>query len=288
MTISVEIQISDTHIGHKTAIMYPDPQADFEHKINKPQRWLFKTWNIFTDDIERILDTWKPDHVHLSLLGDMGDVDYKDRSRQFWTKDQEVIRENFENLLRPIVAFANSMHTVRGTKAHVGDEGGVDERIASTYGELLDPVTGVKLSDGIAIKADGHKQYSHWFAEFVLAGVRFEIAHHGRNKTKWTTLNGLASLRAEIILGRTEDGDKIPDVVSRGHFHWSGHLPWDMKPYMIAVPSWQLPTDFIYRIDPVLRSPIVGGHVIVARDGKVVYGERLNYQYPRKRAWVQR
>jgi len=282
--VSIEIQVSDTHIGHKTAIMYPDSGLDY--KPNEDQRWLFKAWSeYFLPDVEAIIKKWKPKHTHLSLLGDMGDIDYKHRSAEFWTKDPQIIVSNAIKLFEPLTQMVDSMHTVRGTKAHIGEAGGIDERIAAEYGDLVDPRTRRTLFKGISVPAKEHEQYSHWYAEFLLSGVRFEIAHHGRNRTKWTDFNGLNSLKNEIILKRVKNKQIVPDVISRGHFHYSGHTISDELPYVIAVPSWQLTNDFIYRIDPTVETPHVGGHVVVCKGGQIVDTYRLKYVYERKPTW---
>ncbi len=269
MGTSVEIQISDMHVGHKTAIMYPDGNLDY--KPNKGQKWVFWVWQSqFLPAVEKLLDKYKPDHVHLSLLGDMGDIDWKKRTSFVWTRDTEIIRDNAVTLLKPLVNMADSVHSVRGTLAHIGEGGGIDEYIASDLDN--------------SVPAEGYKQFSHWYALFELEGVLFEIAHHGKNRSKWTDLTGLISLGNEIILKRTKNGQRIPDVVSRGHFHWSGHIP-DTKPYTVAVASWQLPTDYVYRIDPTVETPHVGGHVVVVRDGEIIKGERFKYMYERSKVW---
>jgi len=256
------------HNGSKYALMHPINAADY--RPNKIQRWLFKAWsNGFLPDVERILDKFKPDYVHLSEIGDMGELDYKRRNaEEVWTRNPEDIVDNFSRLLEPLVSMVDSVHMVRGTKAHIGEDGGIDERLAADCEKTIP--TADKKSNGKPI-------YAGWYAEFTLSGVHFEIAHHGKNRTKWTDINGLVSLGNEILLKRTKNGQKVPDVISRGHFHYGEHTPYDKKPYVVAVPSWQLPNTFVYRVDPTVETPHVGGHVIIVQDGKIIYTERLRY-----------
>ena len=268
MSISAEIQISDSHVGHKTAIMYP--QNDVDYVPNKAQRWLFKTFSQeFLPDVERLLDKYKPDYVHLSALGDMGELDYKRRNQnEVWTSNADEIDRNMANLFEPLVNLADSMHVVRGTKAHVGEDGGIDEKFARDWDNIVPATKTI---------------YAGWYAEFVLSGVHFEIAHHGANRSRWTDTNGLNALGNEILLKRTKNGQRCPDVVSRGHFHYSGHTASDNKPYVIAVPSWQLPTTYVYRVDRTVETPHVGGHVVIVEDGRIIETARLKYQFPRKK-----
>lgn len=248
--------------------MHPINGAD--HKPNKIQRWLFKVWkDSFLPDIERLLDEYKPDYIHLSELGDLGELDYKNRNREeIWTTKDTDIVENHAKLLEPLFNMVDSVHVVRGTKAHIGEDGGIDEKIAMDCDKIIP--TDDKKSDDKFVCAG-------WYAEFTLSGVHFEIAHHGRNRTKWTDINGLISLGNEILLKRTKNGQKAPDVISRGHFHYGAQTPLDIKPLVIAVPSWQLPNTFVHRIDPTTETPHVGGHIVIVRDGKIVHSERLRY-----------
>lgn len=268
MTTSVEIQISDLHIGSKYAIMHPRNAAD--HKLNKQQRWLFRTWeNRFLPGVENIINKFKPDYVHLSELGDLGELDTKDRNpEELWTLNEDDIITNHADLLAPLFEMVDSVSYVRGTKAHVGRDGGIDEKIAKD----CDKTNPTKYK-----KSDGSPLYAGWYAEFTLSGVHFEIAHHGRNRSKWTDINGLTSLGNEILLKRTKNNQQVPDVVSRGHYHYGLHTPFDIKPYVVAIPSWQLPTNYVQRVDATTETPHVGWHVIIAKDGAIIHGERFRY-----------
>lgn len=274
MTTSAEVQISDLHNGSKYALMHPLNAADY--KPNKIQTWLFKVWNNnFLADVERILDEYKPDYVHLSELGDMGDLDHNNRSpEEVWTRNPDDIVDNYARLLAPLYSMVDSVHVVRGTKAHIGENGGIDEKIAKDCDKTIPTKN---------IKSDGEPVYAGWYAEFTLSDVHFEIAHHGKNRSKWTDINMLVSLGNEILLKRTKNGQRVPDVVSRGHFHYGAHTPYDMRPYVVSVPSWQLPNTFVYRIDATVETPHVGGHVIIVRDGEIVHTQRLRYTYERNK-----
>jgi len=273
MTKSIEVQVSDLHIGSKFAIMHPRNAAD--HVPNVVQRWLFQVWEReFLPDLERILKKHKPDYVHLSELGDLGETDYKGRNREeLWTLKTDDIRQNHADLIAPLHKLVDAVTFVRGTKAHVGEDGGIDEQIARDC--TIAVGTGERLSDGREIMAG-------WYSEFTLCGVHFDVAHHGRNANKWIQISGLLSLGKEITLKRIEHGERIPDVICRGHYHKGLHTPLDMKPYVVTLPSWQLPNVFSYRIDPTVETPHVGGHVIIVEDGEILEGIRLRYTYPRK------
>jgi hypothetical protein len=266
------VQIGDAHIGHKTALMHLTKHKPEDYKPNAAQRWLSKTYhNEFLPDVDRIFTKYNVDHVHLDLMGDMGEKDHKNRNpHEVWAKREDHAVKNALAVLNPLIEKADTVRSVRGTLAHIGNDGGLDEMIAQDCDKIITKTKGV---------------YSEWFWEYILEGVHFETRHHGRNRTKWTTVNGLTSLSVEIFLKRSERGEPVPDVSSFAHFHYSEHANWDRKPYpyIIAVPSWQLPSTFVYRIDPTIETPHVGGHVLIVEDEEILLSKRLRYFVPRSK-----
>ena len=48
--------------------MFPDKNVDY--KPNEAQKWMFKVWeNNFLADIDRVLNKFKVDYVHVSFMG---------------------------------------------------------------------------------------------------------------------------------------------------------------------------------------------------------------------------
>ena len=267
-----EILWSDTHIGERCSLMYPDKAIDW--RLNMRQRWLYDTWaNHFIPDIERVLGRWKADYVHATALGDMGSLKYKyGHPDDFWATNETQVTINAGQLFDPIAKLADDIHFVYGNDAHIGPQGKLDHEIAADF----DNTVPLDADNGL---------FAHPSIDLEFQGLLFNYTHKGANRTKWTTANGLNSMKAEITLNRAENGERIPDVVGRGHFHWSGHTPLDMKPYVVSVPSWELPSDFIRYIDHLDKTPYVGGHVIIVRDGQIVDASRLVYTMERNQPW---
>ncbi len=267
--LSLDIVISDTHIGHKTGLVHPDYLEDY--KPNDIQLWL---WNVFSGEfipkIKSIIKDVKPDYIHGLAAGDMGDADFKKRSIQFWTKDPSAIKRNAKHLLFPLFDLCNSVHFIKGTRAHTGQNSHIDEEIAGQFSNT--------------VKKDEFN--NSWYrCVYELSGVLVDVQHVGKNRSKWAPENMLTALRQEILVDRTDNNRRIPDVVYRGHFHWFGDTSIHDKPYIVQVPSWQLPTDFIAEIDPTGRTPIVGGFVAVYQNSKVVDRFPLTYTYKEEKIW---
>lgn len=267
--ISLDIVISDMHVGQKNAIIYPDKTGDY--KPNAEQKWLFKVFSKhFLPDIDSIIKDVKPDYVHGLLGGDMGDIDFKNRSSHFWTKDVLRIQENANNLLEPFFDLCDSIHCLKGTRSHTGENSQVDEAIARNFDNV------VKRDD------ENHAWYR---CEYKLSGVLVDAQHKGKNKSKWADENLITALREEIWKDRSRNNRHIPDVAYRFHFHWFGDTSIHKKPYVVQVPSWQLPNGYIAEIDSVGRTPVVGGFVAVYQSGKVVDRFPLTYTYKEEKIW---
>lgn len=266
MPIIIDVHIDSLHVGHKTGLYYNGD--DYDHKPSKSQRWLWKCWEKMWREVE-ILKKKHKAKLHISILGEAGDIDWRNRSGQFWSKNYKTVRNNAIKVLEPYIDMADWVHFFRGTEAHVGDEGTVDELIAENFVNI------VKTEDG---------RSAHAHATYTLNNVLFDVAHHGKNRSKWAEENMLTALRNEIVLDRAKEGQPIPDVISRGHMHWSGETSVHKSPLAVQVPSFQLPYEFIFRIDPVVKTPHVGAAIFICEKGKFDYLP-IVYKPERTKAW---
>lgn len=269
--VSAEISISDTHVGHKAALLYLNP--DLEFKPSESQKWLFKCWELFLDDVDGLLNKWKVDYVHSTWNGDLGDLDYKNRGPQeYWAHQADEVTANTAELFEPLAKMCNDIHVVMGNDAHVGKDGTLDNQIAKDF-------------ENVVPFDEPRGKYAHPSIDFELQGLLFNYVHKGMNRTKWTYSNGLNALKNEIVLNRAKNGERVPDFIGRGHFHYGDHTPLDQKPYVMFTPSWQLKSDYIRYIDPVDVTPHVGGYVTIIRDGKLAYSEQFRYSPERREPW---
>lgn len=264
----IDVHIDSLHVGHKTGLYYDSD--DFPYKPNKINRWNWKCWNLLWDDVVKLKKKHKA-RLHVSILGEAGDINYSARrSGEFWTQSYKVASDNAIKILEPISEMADWMHFFRGTTAHVGDqESTIDEIIADNF-------------DNIVRTDDDRAAHAH--ATYELEGVLFDVAHHGKNKGKWAEENPLTALRNEIVLDRAKDNSPIPDVITRGHMHWSGETTPYRKPFAVQVPSFQLPYEFIHRINIVGRRPEVGGAIFLCNKGEFEY-EPKYYKPERNKTW---
>lgn len=266
-----EIVVSDTHVGEKYALMYPDTNSDYQ--LNDWQKWLWKVWNgRFLPSIEKTLEKWKATYVHFTTLGDMGSLQYKHgHPSSFWAHTESAVTMNTAQLFDPLVKMADAMHCIHGNDAHIGPNGKLDHMIAEDF----DNVIPFKPEKGM---------YAHPSVDLEFQGLLFNYTHKGRNRTKWTSVNGLTSLSKEVALDRTLKKQRVPDVIGRAHFHFGWQLR-DIYPLVFTLAGWKLKDDYTTYIDPVDESPHVGGQVLIIKDGQIVDSQCLTYMMERSKPW---
>jgi len=142
--------ISDLHCNSTVALCKPSIILDDgqEVKISKAQHWF---WDNYLDLLERV-DHIKPDI--LLINGDALEGDAKDRSYQIITRNPASIVRIGAETLEPLVQKVPAVYFVRGTGAHGGKSGFLEEDLAHDLG---------------AVKI-GNNQ-SHWSLNMIVDGV---------------------------------------------------------------------------------------------------------------------
>lgn len=262
----IDVHIDSLHVGHKTGLYYDSPSYD--HKASKSQRWLWSCWELLWDKVEALKKEHKA-YLHVSVLGEAADIDYRNRSGQFWTKNYLLAMKNAIDVLERPANLADTIHFFRGTEAHVGDEGTIDELVADNF-------------DNTVPTAEGRPAHAH--TTYELNGVLFDVAHHGVGKSKFGRNNLANNARDKYVITRASHHERIADIIARGHNHWQGSSDQDTWPLWVQTPPFQLPYEFIYRIDPYVEMPDIGAAIYICKDGKVEY-EGMKYEYERTPAW---
>lgn len=205
--------ISDTHSNHKLGLLNPetvlfqeDPSTKklvpWKPKLLPTQDWL---WECFQEDRAKVDALAGSDEIVLIHDGDMcqgangngRELVSSRLSDQFamardtlmpWFKMPQVRRGVF----------------LKGTGYHEMGEGSA----AMTVGEMLSAKTGKPIE-------------VPYHATAEIAGLRFDLAHHGpppgiRN---WLRGNVLRLYTQSLMDDALKEGEAPPDVVLRGHYH---------------------------------------------------------------------
>tara|TARA_A100001515_G_scaffold119151_1_gene101641 strand:+ start:173 stop:925 length:753 start_codon:yes stop_codon:yes gene_type:complete len=208
---------------------------------NKGQEWLWNNWEEAWAKIKSLKRKHRRAKLHLVLNGDLTDGDHH-RTTQIATGHEGVhVHCAMEVLRVPLALKPDSIHILRGTPAHVGRAGGMEEGLAKAlkgqgWKVVEDPDTGNASSYHRLIK---------------FGGLTFDVKHHGRMGRRAHTKGPYIRWYAQdIFFNYLMDGEEAPDLAIRSHFHQfadSGKIH-KIKTRAVALPAWQLATEYVHRV----------------------------------------
>ena len=251
--------IGDLHIGGNTAIAPPTytvhhlhPKESQTLKQNELQAWLWRNWLDYWDYVRELAGGRRRKHRLVILcLGDVLEgVHHNSTQLMQEIPDQTNLAKE---ILQPIRDMADAFYGIQGTGTHAGLNGSEEKEVyqaidATDYGQQL---------------------------TLEIDGIVHDLAHHpgGASAKQWTSR--AASIAAEVALDYAQVGMKPPDYVWRGHNHViddSGlRLP---NIRTIFTPSWQLKTEFGYKVSSNKIRSDIGGFVM---DGDRLDDSRCRY-----------
>ena len=169
-------------------------------------------------------------------------------------------------LLEPIVQNAQTFYVIRGTEAHVGKSGHMEETLAKQLGAKPNEI-------------GQYARYELWIR--VGKGLVHLVHHIGTTgRTHYET----SAVQAEVAAMFTEAGrwgQKPPDFVVRSHRHRFIKVenPSELGMTIGAVtPGWQAKTPFAYRIP--------GGRVSTPQFGGLIIRQGDEDVYMRHKVWT--
>jgi len=267
------VVVADLHTNSTIGLCMPRVDLDDGgiYTASKAQRdYLLRNWRRFWRDVAEMRDEANAERVVVVVAGDWAD-DNRHSKAQLVTVNRSVIVREAVRVLEPAREIADDLLIVRGTEAHSGQSGELEETAAEMIGATPDPATG---------------QFSHWFLLTEIDGVLFDIAHHPPTSGRRPWTKGPAAARASAILRAQylEEGARVPDVAIRGHVHYYQPGPREPAPEFFYLPPWQLCTAFGHRIGAGGRIEPVGGLLFLCHDGEYQF-KPLRYPARRARPW---
>lgn len=248
------ILIADTHINSKTGLCGPDVIDDDGdiHKQNLIQEWLWYTWEKCLNEIEDITKNY---YRTVIFNGDIVDLDNKNRSRQMISRNPATIIRMANQAIEPLIDFADRTFFVRGTEAHVGQSGWIEEMLAERY-------------DAEPNKDFG--QFSWWQLRAEFSGVKIDVTHHFSTGTlPYTYANGMTRLVQVTRLNYLDWGEQPPDLIVRAHRHKFIDTGYTFSTRGVSLPCWQFQNAYLYRIGKENDIPHIGAVIAICDKGKV-------------------
>jgi hypothetical protein len=231
---------------------------------------LWDSWLTFWQQIDEIKHRSGADECWAVHNGDSVDVNTHDGSGLRCHVRADVLKMG-----RQTIEVSNGIvdrrFLTRGTEAHVGGQGELEETLAEMVGAEPNKETGT---------------FSWWHLPLNCEGVKFSIAHHPQTAGWLPYTKRMAALRQSniVALQAEERGEQPADVYLRAHTHSFVATPPGMRPMVIYSPPWQLATSFSHRkgwndgVDPP------GGVWFLCDDGAVVEWDAIRF-WPKGRAY---
>ena len=229
--------VSDLHINSTVALCMPRVALDDggDYSSSPTQRWIYKQWLDFWKWVKKYKKRLDRDLI-VWIGGELAD-NLTHHTTQLISRNENDLKRHSIAVLEPLLKLADKIIVVRGSEAHVGASGWMDEWIADD------------ISASQCIEGDDNP-YSWWHWQSVIDGMVIDGAHHpGTGHGRPWTRGGDANRLAAIIKDNyVEAGVWPPHIVLRGHNHKPTDSYDNHCTRAIILPSWQLTNAFGYRL----------------------------------------
>lgn len=245
---TIFVVIGDTQIGSSTALAPPvfsihtgikDQMQEVRH--NDLQQWMWPNWIDFWKYVRVLAGMRGNNRKHRIVVAHLGDViDGNHHGTKQIIQDTRDQTQVAIDILTPVVDMADAFFGIIGTEDHAGVNG----------------------EDEIGIyNALGAAQYG-WHLSLRIDGKLHDLAHHGRvGRRPWTS--AAAGIATEVMIDCAESGSQIPNYIWRAHNHIIDDSGLKLvNTRAITTPSWQLKTDFGYRVAANRIRSDIGGFIV--------------------------
>lgn len=261
---------SDIHAG-STLGMCPREGVHLDdggsYTPSPEQIWLADHWDAAWLHVEQVAERASksgPVDFGLVVNGDATDGNHHGTVQILSGAEGAHIKCATECLRTPLKLNPKWVWVVRGTEAHVGKSGGLEEGMAVAMSR-----------EGAPIQRDVNTgSWSSWYVMLDINGKLLDFAHHGRMGQRAHTRAGYAKHYAhDIWTERKLRGERAPDLAVRSHFHTyedtGPRHPTRPTTRLVQMPAWQLKTAFGWRVAVESLSDI-GLVAIVIRPGEEI------------------
>jgi len=255
--------VSDLHCGSTLGMVPPEGvrlDDGGTYEPSKVQQWLWTCWEDFWGEVRTLKQQHKA-QLYTIFNGDFFDGDHH-RTTQIVSANpetQDYIADRVYSVPRALKAAEQFM--IRGTEAHVGASGAVEESFARRHRMTRNPED---------------EAWSWWHLEMEINGILVEAQHHGKmGQLPWTKSNAVMQQAAHVFMERATRGVRHPDVSFRSHMHrWADSYK-AQPTRLIQTPAWQMKTAFAHKVAPN-SPPDIGGIVMhIPPNGKYTIEEHL-------------
>jgi hypothetical protein len=243
---------------------------------SKTQKWL---WSCWLDYWERTAEFKKELGAPVIgvINGDWGDVNTHSGFQLIEPMNPDVVLDMMVATVQPMLPVCDKRVIVRGTEAHTGGVGWLENRAAKEIGAIRNRNE----------KCDKNKKgtWSWYVWEADVAGVGIVSAHHpGTNSGRPWTKGNDANRRAAWDVYNYAMRDWAPQLTLWGHYHHDSDSQDTHSIRAIYNRSWQVKTAFTHRIGRATDASEIGGLWVFCEDGEYEV-KKCEYELPRPKIW---
>ncbi len=266
--VKLIVTSGDQHANSLVGLCPPEYERE-GGGVTKPSPAQVRSWNNWLDfwgnvgNTKASLDA----EVIAVFLGDLVDKNYRNPAGLISVHDPDIIELGLK-VIQPALEVCDRHFIIRGTAAHTGGLGALEELIARESGAVPDPETGA---------------HSWWWLPLLVYGTRFSFRHHPHTKgfRPWTQQPALARESAIVMFECAKRGYTIPDVSVFAHVHHYGDSGDATHPRVFFTPPWQWTSDFGFRLGVAEDVEPLGGILFtVTEDGWTFRARRY---FPKER-----
>lgn len=233
---------------------------------SREQRWLWDIFKAAGHHTESIIEaeTKRDGPVDYGFLtnGDATDGNHHGTTQIISPAEGAHIKAAVECFREPLKLGPKWVWVVRGTEAHVGKSGGLEEGMAVAMNR-----------EGAPIQRDVNTgTWSSWYVMLELHGKLLDFTHHGRMGQRAHTRAGYAKHYAhDIWTERLLRGERPPDLAVRSHYHTfedTGPVhPTRPTTRLVQTAAYQLKSAFAHKVVPESLSDIGDMTLVIRPDG---------------------
>lgn len=259
--------VSDLHVNSSAGLWPKKYTLDDGQTVKQStvQRWLWQQWCEYW----RIVEDRKQAtgaRVFVVVNGDATDKNRHSHYQLITDNEADIIDATVE-VLQPAVKVADELAIVRGTEAHVGGCGWMEEALAKD-------VATFKPSDKVA---------AWWWLPLKIGDAYLAFAHHpGKNShVRWTV--GGAAIRAASELVMEYFGEaEYQELVTYGHIHHDEDSADNQPIRVLTLPPFKAHEAYDMR-NRAGRRFVVGGNLYTVRLGQLCDVEKVRFVSKREK-----
>ena len=269
--------VGDLHVNSTVALMPLEVMKDDGQivKQSRTQEWIWDKWLSFWKETQALKKKHKAQVIGV-INGDWGDVNTHSGFQLIEGFNPDIILTMMVDAVQPAMPVVDYWVVVRGTEAHTGGSGWLENRAAKEIGAVKN------FNEKSKKQAYTHSWYL-WEAE--VEGVKITSAHHpGTNSGRPWTIGNEANRRAAMDVYNYVGRDWCPDITLWGHFHHMADSGDTHPVRAIYNRSWQAKTAFVHRIGKSNEVSEIGGLWIICKKGEPEVIKK-EYKLPRPKIW---